>query len=656
MLAVSVPLATPVEAATQHPTTARVVAHVTPTTVHVGSVMVVAGTVAPRAAGVRVVLQRFVGATWHTVGQGRVTAAGAYSFSLKAPGTAANWTLRVTRAGTASTNAGVSATLHVRVVKAIFVVKAAAAAKSVADGRPLVVSGSVRPKATGSVQLQRLVGRTWHTLATARLTHASTFSFSTVRPAGSYRLRVAKAFTTKVAGGVSPPMTVTVAAPLAPPRVTTTGLPNATEGVPYSTILTGQGGALPYLWTSANLPAGLALSTAGVLSGTPTTAGTSTITVVVTDANGRAGSAVLALTVLPVPRLWDWGDNGLGQLGNGSSMNYSRVPAEVSGLTGVTAVASCDSCTYALRSDGTVWAWGADDVGQLGNGSLTKSTVPVQVSGLTGVTAIAAAIGTGYALRSDGTVWSWGDNSHSKLGDKSATSSDVPVQVADLTSVTSISGGDESGYALRSDGSVWAWGDNSLGQLGNNDISVNASAVAIQVYGLTSVTAISGGGLSANALRSDGTVWSWGYNIAGELGNGTSDVYSVVPVSVSGLTGITAIADGGAAVYALASDGTVWSWGDNMDGELGNNSMTASNVPVHVSGLAHVTAIAAGFRTGYALRSDGTEWAWGANGTGQLGNNTMADSPVPVQVSGLTGVTGLGGGPASATGYAIVPG
>jgi hypothetical protein len=145
------------------------------------------------------------------------------------------------------------------------------------------------------------------------------------------------------------------------------------------------------------------------------------------------------------------------------------------------------------------------------------------------------------------------------------------------------------------------------------------------------------------ALKDDGTVWAWGYNGYGQLGNGTN-TDSNVPVQVSGLTGITAIAWGGSHSLALKNDGTVWAWGYNGYGQLGNGTNTDSNLPVQVSSLTGITVIAGGSRHSLALKNDGTVWAWGYNGYGQLGNGTNTDSNVPVQVSGLTGITAIAGG------------
>ena len=403
----------------------------------------------------------------------------------------------------------------------------------------------------------------------------------------------------------------------------------------------------------AVLPPGLSLSSGGYLRGTPTVVPVGTTPIQVRGVvSGRIGpwqAAFLHWNPSSGGTVRAWGANRVGELGNGTTTN-SSTPVQVSGLNGVTAVAGGSESGYALRADGTVWAWGSNISGGLGNGTFNDSSIPVQVSGLTGVTVIASGGRSGYALRGDGTVWAWGFNLDGELGNGTFTDSSTPVLVSGLNGITAIAGGGGAGYAVRGDGTIRAWGYNVDGELGNG--TTTSSSTPVQVSGLTGITAIAGGNASAYALRGDGTVWAWGDNLEGGLGNGTT-TNSSTPVQVSGLTGITAIAGGNTSGYALRPDGTVRAWGGNGLGQLGNGTTTNSSTPVQVSGLNGITAITSTTNIGLALRGDGTVRAWGYNGDGQLGNGTTTSSTTPVQVSGLTGISAIAGG--TYGGYAVGP-
>ncbi len=176
--------------------------------------------------------------------------------------------------------------------------------------------------------------------------------------------------------------------------------------------------------------------------------------------------------------------------------------------------------TLGLKSDGTVWAWGNNGSGRLGDGTTTDRHTPVQVNGLSGVTAIAGGWHYTIAMKSDGTVWAWGYNDYGQLGDGTTTERHTPVQVSGLSGVVAIAGAQLHSLALKSDGTVWAWGENSAGQLG--DGTTTSRYTPVQVSGLSGVVAIAGGTSYSLALKSDGTVWAWGYNGNGQLGNGTT--------------------------------------------------------------------------------------------------------------------------------------
>ena len=339
--------------------------------------------------------------------------------------------------------------------------------------------------------------------------------------------------------------------------------------------------------------------------------------------------------------VWAWGLNDYGQLGIGSAeiIDHS-VPVPVPGLGGVSDVSAGPMHTVALKQDGTVWAWGSNLAGQVGDGTSTDRTTPVQTQGLTGATAVGAGGFFTMALKQGGSVWAWGANKFGQLGDGTTTDRKTPVQVKGLTGViTAIAAGYDYGLAVRQDGSVWAWGNNSLGQLGDGTTS-NRSA-PVQVQGLSGVKAVSGsvGGHSV-ALKNDGTVWAWGYNFFGQLGDG-SETNRSTPAQVKGLSGVMAVSAGLGHSIAVKQDGTVWAWGSNVFGELGDGTTNSRSAPIQVQGLAGVAAVAASSTAhSVALKQDGTVWTWGHNGYGQLADGTYVAQRTPVLAVNET-VTGF---------------
>ncbi|MCK9901457.1 RCC1 repeat- and reductase domain-containing protein, partial [Frankia sp. Cpl3] len=231
---------------------------------------------------------------------------------------------------------------------------------------------------------------------------------------------------------------------------------------------------------------------------------------------------------------------------------------------------------------------------------------PVQVIGLTGIRAIAADRGSAYALRRDGTVWAWGDNTYGQLGAGAGATSLLPVQITGLSSIRAVAARGGSTYALRSDGTVWAWGLNSVGQLGNGTTGTNG-LFPTPVSGLTEVRSIAAGIGTAYALRSDGSVWAWGLNDAGQLGNGVAGTIGPLAVPVTGATGLigaVSIAAGDSTAYAVRWDGTAFAWGEGSLGQLGIGLAVDSAYPVPVPGVADARAVAGGRTSGYAIVGD----------------------------------------------------
>jgi alpha-tubulin suppressor-like RCC1 family protein len=286
---------------------------------------------------------------------------------------------------------------------------------------------------------------------------------------------------------------------------------------------------------------------------------------------------------------------------------------------------------------------------------------------LSGITAVTARRRGAFALASDGTVWAWGSNWAGGVGDNTTTDRYAPVRVLGpggigyLSNITAVAGGgnDYATLALKDDGTVWAWGRNYYGQLGDNTTS--NSLIPVQVLGpdgigyLSNITAIDTSGYHSIALKGDGTVWAWGANYYGQLGDNTTS-NRLIPVQVLGpggigyLSNITAIAAGYNHNLALSSDGTLWAWGQNYYGQLGDNTTADSPVPVEVTGpdgagyITNITAIAAGNTHSVAVRDDGTLWAWGWNYYGELGDGTNTDRPAPVQALWLENVTSVTAG------------
>ena len=330
-----------------------------------------------------------------------------------------------------------------------------------------------------------------------------------------------------------------------------------------------------------------------------------------------------------------WGSNIYGELGNGvnGGGQQQTVPVKVSFLTDIIDIAVGGNVSFALKNDGTVWAWGANYYGQLGNGNNTDSNVPVKVNLLNGIIAISVKSSHCLALKNDGTVWSWGNNNAGQLGNGSKVNTNIPLQIITLNGIIAIAAGGNHSFAIKNDGTVWAWGRNSQGQLGMGTFT-EWYLTPVQVSALTNITAISLLDHSSLALKGDGTMLSWGDNTYGQLGIG-SFTYSKVPVPITSLSGIKAIAGGFYHSIALKNDGTLQTWGSNSSGELGNGTYTNSNVPVQVSSLTRVTSISGGISHSLAIKDNSTAMTWGGNGSGQLGIGSYTDSNVPMLVKGL---------------------
>lgn len=315
--------------------------------------------------------------------------------------------------------------------------------------------------------------------------------------------------------------------------------------------------------------------------------------------------------------------------------------------------------TVALRQDGTVWAWGGNDRGELGVNNTNTMLQPVQVMGIGGVGHLsdAVALSANYyqtlALRSDGTVVGWGWNANGELG-SGAKLEHYPAPVLSLMQeARAVAAGGHHSVALKKDGTVWTWGNNADGQLGYATMPTSEQLAPRQVPSLSGVVSIAAGYAHTLALKGDGSLWAFGQNVNGELGIGTT-AGSTGPVRVRNSAG-TGYIDNVVAMAAAASQnwtpsdplsycahslaltgaGDVYAWGSNAWGQLGLGDTADRHLPVIVPGLTGVSAVSAAYAHSMALK-DGNVFMWGRNGLGSLGNGTSNDSHTPVQVVGVS--------------------
>jgi alpha-tubulin suppressor-like RCC1 family protein len=302
-------------------------------------------------------------------------------------------------------------------------------------------------------------------------------------------------------------------------------------------------------------------------------------------------------------------------------------------FSGVVQADGGGSHTCAVRSDGTVWCWGAGDWGELGDGTAAPSSYPVQVSGLTAVTQVAAGSVHTCALRKDGTVWCFGaefdsvSHVHARL---------LPVQVAGLTGVIQISAGTYHTCAVRSDHTVWCWGLDNYGQLGDGATNTFRTQ-PVKVVGLPPALQTKGGDMHTCARLTDDTVRCWGENTSGQLGDGTT-TNRTQPVKVKGLVGkVTTLAASGFDTCARRADGSVWCWGGNAQGAIGDGT-TVQRLTATRSRMVGAAGVNVGWEYACARTTSGSLDCWGRNEHGQLGNGTIQDAHVPVLVVDLAKV------------------
>jgi len=329
--------------------------------------------------------------------------------------------------------------------------------------------------------------------------------------------------------------------------------------------------------------------------------------------------------------LWAWGFNSKGQLGEGTTTNRSA-PTRIGTNTDWTALTSGFYHSAALRANGSLWTWGDNDAGQLGYISTLPKLAPTRV----GTGTDWAAISSGYyhtaALKTDGSLWAWGGNSGGQLGDGTTTDKSTPTQIGTETNWTIVTAGGFHTVAIKTDGSLWAWGRNDKGQLGDGTTTDKSLPTRIGID--NDWVLLSANGFHTIAIKTGGSLWAWGGNNNGQLGDGTTTDKST-PTRIGTGNDWSFIATGGFHTVAIKTDGSLWAWGYNYFGQIGDGTTTTRTSPARMGIETDWVSATAGYHHTVANKTDGSLWAWGFNYHGQLGDGTIAlRKTTPVNIEG----------------------
>jgi alpha-tubulin suppressor-like RCC1 family protein len=341
--------------------------------------------------------------------------------------------------------------------------------------------------------------------------------------------------------------------------------------------------------------------------------------------------AVAAGTWTGFPFLYAWGQGTYGQTGLNNNTNYSS-PKQVGSLATWLKVSAGGYTSTSIKTDGTLWTWGYNVEGELAQGNVTNYSSPKQVGALTNWAQVSVGSSHVAAIKTDGTFWTWGFGLYGALGLGNRTNYSSPKQVGALTTWSKVACGWYFTFGIKTDGTLWAWGRNQSGNLGTGAVGSSKSSPN-QVGSLTNWLSISGGNYHAVATKTDGTLWAWGDNTKGQIGDGTSSPSIVVssPVQIGSLTDWLNVSAGSSYTVAAKTDGTLWAWGEGLYGKLGFGNSVNYSSPKQIGALTTWSKISTWYAT-LAIKTDKTLWSWGANPNGELGlgNRTYYSSPKQV--------------------------
>jgi len=327
--------------------------------------------------------------------------------------------------------------------------------------------------------------------------------------------------------------------------------------------------------------------------------------------------------------LWGWGLNSGGTLGNGSSEDASvLVPMQSSTATDWKEISAGQGHTVALKNNGTLWAWGNNTNGELGDGTTTQKTVPTQI-GIAIWKMVVAGRTHNLGIKTDGTLWAWGDNQLATIGDGTVEDKLVPTLISSATDWKMVSGNNGRSFALKNNGTLWAWGFNStsLG-IGFDYAGVTYVTSPVQVGTDTDWKMMAVGSGYTLALKTNNALWAWGGGDFGNLGNGTT-ASEFFPVQIGTATDWETVAADSVTSFGIKTDGTLWGWGQNTFGQLGNNNTVNLLSPTSITTDTNWKMVSNSYSSTTALKTDDSLLTWGYNFYGQLGNGTTTDQIVP---------------------------